>query len=73
MLGGFVIRRFIGTWVLLIKSLGLVYLPQVSPLITVPRSSLWVVARKGRSSNSRRMLLRKLLHQILRNIPNKRR
>jgi chloride channel 3/4/5 len=26
MLGGFVIRRFIGTWVLLIKSLGLVFL-----------------------------------------------
>jgi chloride channel 3/4/5 len=25
MLGGFVIRKFIGTWVLLIKSLGLVF------------------------------------------------
>lgn len=72
MLSGFVIRRFIGAWVLFIKSLGLVFL-DYAVLSTVPRCSLWIMVRQRRPFNPCCMLLRQPLHQILRNIPYKRR
>src|SRR5271154_5883455 len=73
MLGGFVIRRFIGTWVLLIKSLGLVSSFIGKWLTVVSCCGIRIMAWKGRSTYPRRLLLRKLLHQILRTLPHKRR
>jgi hypothetical protein len=62
-LGGFVIRRFMGTWTLVIKSLGLVSSAfarckaQEADCL-VPCRCIWNVARQRRPSSSRCMLLR---------------
>ena len=67
-LEGFVIRRFMGTWTLVIKSLGLVrpFQRDVDPKNTdcsVPCGCIWDVAWQGRSSSSCRMLLCKSFHE----------
>lgn len=69
-LGGFVIRRFMGTWTLVIKSLGLVRLfPAVvdskNTDCSVPCGCIWNVAWQGRSSRACRMLLCKSFHETL--------
>lgn len=70
-LGGFVMRRFLGAWTLLTKSLGLVIIPVCLSLscakpLTLALglgSSLGHVAGQGRSPCSRCLLLRQHLHQ----------
>jgi hypothetical protein len=71
-LGGFVIRKFLGGWTLLTKSLGLVRLLRTSPALwrivltsTGPGCRLRNVARKGGSSGSRSVLLCEPLHQAV--------
>jgi hypothetical protein len=67
-LGGFVIRRFMGAWTLAIKSLGLVSL-HVHVLVTfdltiaVPGSCIGNVAWEGRTFGTCCMLLRKPFHE----------
>jgi hypothetical protein len=70
-LGGFVIRRFMGTWTLVIKSLGLVS-HSFSKIVswtdlsaTVSRGSLWNVAWQRGSSCPCCVLLCKSLHEAL--------
>lgn len=69
-LGGFIIKRFLGVWTLVTKSLGLVslgssHIPHswFANTQADPRSRVWHVARKGGPSCSRRLLLREPLHQ----------
>lgn len=72
MLGGFVIKRFMGLWTLVIKSLGLVGKSSVTvyrlKLIIAPVSfgCLWYVARERRSSRSRCLLLRESNNETVR-------
>jgi hypothetical protein len=70
-LGGFVIRRFLGTWTLIIKSLGLVcrldILPNIAAdVFTVSRRRIGHVAGKGRPSCPCGVLLCKLVYEALR-------
>jgi hypothetical protein len=60
-LGGFVIRRFLGGWTLVVKTLGLVgcvpfFALFLSDLI-VSRGCIGALAGEGRSPGSRRLLL----------------
>lgn len=70
-LGGFVIRRFMGLWTLVIKSLGLVITRLLSnsfPRLTcasVPGSSLRAMARKGRTIGSCGLLLREPVNETI--------
>lgn len=69
-LGGFVIRRFLGTWTLVTKSVGLVSFAawraskRCADQIPVPVSCFWHVAGERRSLGPRRLLLLELVHQV---------
>jgi hypothetical protein len=70
-LGGFVIRRFMGAWTLAIKSLGLVsahmgVLLTVVLTIVVPCSCIGDVAWERRTTCTCCVLLRKPFHEIIR-------
>ncbi len=68
-LGGFVIRRFMGTWTLVIKSLGLVSALagelSMRLIIVVSCGCIGDVAWKGRAARACRMLLRKPFHETI--------
>ena len=69
-LGGFVIRRFMGAWTLAIKSLGLVRaLVQILPPIVltkaVPSSGIGNVAWEGRTTCTCCVLLRKPFYETI--------
>jgi len=80
-LGGFIIRRFLGAWTLVTKSLGLVWITfswarrpallargffvYVALTLSVSCGCFRYVVRKGRSSSPRRLLLRQPLYQAV--------
>ena len=71
-LGGFVIRRFMGLWVLIVKSLGLV---RITPcicsvsililIIIVPCGRIWALAWERRAAGTCRLLLREPPNETL--------
>lgn len=70
-LGGFVIRRFMGTWTLVIKSLGLVGIKTAGLnaarlTIAVSGSCIRDVAWQRRAACTCRMLLRKYVYETVR-------
>jgi len=69
-LGGFVIRRFLGIWTLVTKSLGLVSSSYVRHTVVTYRlvvscGGIGYVVRKRRPSDSRRLLLRKRVYETV--------
>jgi len=73
-LGGFVIRRFMGTWTLVVKSLGLVrgillrslwWFDGNANITQVSRCGIKFVAWEGGSIGSRRLLLCKLTYETV--------
>ena len=69
-LGGFVIRRFLGLWTLITKSLGLVsFAFWDSPLrgadSTGSGRGVWHVVGKGGAVGPRCLLLRQLVYQVI--------
>ena len=69
-LGGFVIRRFMGAWTLAIKSLGLVrmHVQIIPPIVltrAVPGSGIGNVAWEGRTTCTCCVLLRKPFYEIV--------
>ena len=71
-LGGFIIRRFLGTWTLITKSLGLVRSPELrlkdlttADMTLVFGRCIGHVAWKGRAPCPRRVLLFELVHQAI--------
>lgn len=68
-LGGFVIRRFLGVWTLVVKTLGLVRdlrsQMRRSLISTVSCRCIWPLAGQRGPVGSRRVLLRKPLHETI--------
>ena len=72
-LGGFVLRRFLGTWTLVTKSMGLVcpcyyfrdFPPSLPNRRLGSRGSFRYVAWQGGSVGARSMLLRQSVHQVV--------
>lgn len=69
MLGGFVIRHFLGGWTLVTKTIGLVSSQTASTLhmltFVVPCSSFRTVVGQGGSFSSRSMLLSEFVHEAV--------
>lgn len=70
MLGGFIIRRFLGAWTLVIKSLGLVRRCSLTNrtlanLQSVSSRGIWHVVGERGASRPCCLLLRKHFHEIV--------
>jgi hypothetical protein len=68
-LGGFVIRRFLGAWTLVVKTLGLVSrsLPsrKLQLIVLVPGRGIWSLARQRRTSRACRLLLSEPVYETV--------